>query len=177
MNSNLDLFVVIKENIQLVEMWLSTDTTAVLDNALITMEYLFRSGKVSFFQNRLLSKTSYYEVKYSIDRISNTPQSSATSRQPNADEESDKIMFTLDISDVDDHKRQLTFCNVDVDEKSSQKVLVSGQLAILDIAGKIFSMYCELEALGHPDYQLRKETLDIQLNLGENNDIISLSIL
>lgn len=177
MNSNLDLFLVIKEHIQLVEMWLSTDTTAVLDNALITMEYLFRSGKVSFFQNRLLNKTSYYEVKYSIDRISNSSQSSATSRQPNADEGSDKIIFTLDISDVDDHKRQLTFCNVDVDEKSSQKVLVSGQLAILDIAGKIFSMYSELEALGHPDYQLREEKLDIQLNLSKNNDIISFSIL
>ena len=157
-------------------MWLSTDTTAVLDNALITMDHLYKTGSVCFFQNRILNKPSYYEVHYSIDRIPNSSENSRSSARPDAYQKEDKLMFRLGIADVDDHKRQLTFCNVGVEEDKKRKVLVDGQLEVLNVVGEIFSVFNELEAVGHPHHQLKDRTLDIDLKIGLDSCLFASSL-
>ena len=47
------IVVVINENIQIVTMWLSTEVLTVLDNALVTMEYLYKTGTVTVHLNRI----------------------------------------------------------------------------------------------------------------------------
>ncbi|CAF1506481.1 unnamed protein product, partial [Didymodactylos carnosus] len=46
-----------------------TEETTVLDNALITMEHLFKSGTVDIHLRRLTTQQSNFEIGYSIDRI------------------------------------------------------------------------------------------------------------
>ncbi|CAF4403313.1 unnamed protein product, partial [Adineta steineri] len=116
-------FLVINHNIQTVTMWLSTEETTVLDNALITMEHLYKNGIVNIYLQHITRKSSYYEVVYLIDRI-----------QVEQVAENDRIQFQLSMSDIDDHKRQLIFCNVDVQTNLIyKKTLINGQLKLFQI--------------------------------------------
>ncbi|CAF1558203.1 unnamed protein product [Didymodactylos carnosus] len=81
--------------------------------------------------------------------------------------EPEKIKLTLSMADIDDHKRQLTFCNVDLHNMPHKKILLNEQLKILNIIEKINSVLLELEISGHPEYQLRSEKYDIYDRTGE----------
>ncbi|CAF1180009.1 unnamed protein product [Adineta steineri] len=156
--SSLNHIKVINHNIQTVTMWLSTEETTVLDNALITMEHLYKNGVVNIYLQRLTRKSSYYEVVYLIDRI-----------QIEQITENDRIQFQLSMSDIDDHKRQLTFCNVDVQTNLIyKKTLINGQLKLFQIIENIYHILTKLELGGHPDYQLRDEHYEIHLEQSEN---------
>jgi len=146
---------------QIVNMWLSAEETTVLDNALITMEHLYKSGTVDIYLRHLMNEESYFEIGYSIDRI----QGEILNNTENGNRrESEKIKFTLSIADIDDHKRQLTFCNVDVEQNLFyKKTLINGQLKLLQTIEKIYSILIKLELSGHPDYQLRQEHYEIHL--------------
>jgi hypothetical protein len=146
---------------QIVNMWLSAEETTVLDNALITMEHLYKSGTVDIYLRHLMNEESYFEIGYSIDRI----QGETLNNIENGNRrESEKIKFTLSIADMDDHKRQLTFCNVDVEQNLFyKKTLINGQLKLLQTIEKIYSILIKLELSGHPDYQLRQEHYEIHL--------------
>ncbi|CAF4349497.1 unnamed protein product, partial [Adineta steineri] len=139
-------------------MWLSTEETTVLDNALITMEHFYKNGIVNIYLQHLTRKSSYYEVVYLIDRI-----------QVEQITESDRIQFQLSMSDIDDHKRQLTFCNVDVQTNLIyKKTLINGQLKLFQIIENIYHILTKLELSGHPDYQLRDEHYEIHLEQSDN---------
>jgi hypothetical protein len=153
-------------------MWLSTDETAVLDNALITMEHLYRTGVVHFHLRRLINEKSHFSIEYSIDKIPTSIMTTISSDENENAQDNDeqhlsthdkgKIEFMLAMSDVDDLKRQLTFCNVDLQENMLfKKVLLNEQLILLNLVDKIHSMMIKLEMAGHPDYQLKDETLQL----------------
>jgi hypothetical protein len=149
-------------------MWLSAEDTTVLDNALITMEHLCKTGAVDIHLRHLMKEQSYFEIGYSIDRIqgqtSNNTENEEQRREP------ERIKFVLSMTDIDDHKRQLTFCNVDVQQNIVySKALINGQLKLLQTIEKIFSALKKLEMDGHPDYQLRDEHYDIHLQYGRDN--------
>ncbi|CAF4698292.1 unnamed protein product, partial [Rotaria sp. Silwood2] len=75
-----------------------------------------------------------------------------------------KIKFLLSMSDIDDHKRQLTFCYANVQQNlTSNKALINGQLKLLEIIENIYHMLTKLELDGHPDYQLRDKHYEIDL--------------
>jgi hypothetical protein len=147
---------------QIVNMWLSAEETTVLDNALITMEHLYKSGTVDIHLRHLMNEESYFEIGYSIDRI----QGQTLNNNENEEyrRETEKIKFTLSMADIDDHKRQLTFCNVDVQQNLFyKKALIDGQLKLLQTVEKIYSIHNKLEIAGHPDFQLRDIHYDIHL--------------
>lgn len=142
-------------------MWLSAEDTTVLDNALITMEHLYKTGAVDIRLRHLMNEQSYFEIGYSIDR--NQGQPADDNRQ-----EFERIKFLLSMADIDDHKRQLTFCNVDIQQNIIyNKVLINSQLKLLQTIEKIYSALKQLEMAGHPDYQLRDEHYEIHLQYGK----------
>ncbi|CAF1441449.1 unnamed protein product, partial [Didymodactylos carnosus] len=65
---------IVNDNNQLVNMWLSIDETNTLDNALITMEHLYKTGEVHIYLQRLKTEQSYFEIDYYIDTIQNKEQ-------------------------------------------------------------------------------------------------------
>ncbi|CAF1073153.1 unnamed protein product, partial [Didymodactylos carnosus] len=164
---------IINDNIQLVNMWLSADETNVLDNALITMEYLSRSGVVHIHLRRLINEESKFEIEYSIDK----PQTLIKDDLENPIDENaepEKIKFILTKSEVDDHKRQLTFCNANLSEEmKSKKILLNEQLKLLTTVNNIYLKMIQLEMAGHPDYQLKQETLQLSDRTGEISRILS----
>ncbi|CAF3146041.1 unnamed protein product, partial [Rotaria sp. Silwood2] len=146
--SSLNHIKVVNDNIQLVTLWLSAEETTVLDNALITMEHLYKSGTVDIHLQRLTRKKSYYEIGYSIDRIQVEMQQIRDENNQNEQGQEDNIVrakqiqFQLTISDIDDHKRQLTFCNVDVQQNLIyKKALINGQLKLLQIIENIYNIF------------------------------------
>lgn len=146
-------------------MWLSPEETTVLDNALITMEQLYKRGKVHIYLRHLMARASYYEIKYSIDRVQN-----ANINEENLVERNilEKNIITLSMSEIDDHKRQLTFCNVDVQQNLFlKKPLIDGQLKLLEKVNEIFLINNQLELAGHPEYQLKEENYSIDLQQGK----------
>ncbi|CAF2887017.1 unnamed protein product [Rotaria sp. Silwood2] len=165
--SSLNHIKVINDNIQLVTLWLSAEETTVLDNALITMEHLYKNGTVDIHLRRLIRKQSYYEIGYSIDRIQvgmKKVTDDENTFEDNDGIEAKKIKFLLSMSDIDDHKRQLTFCYADVQENlTSKKAIINGQLKLLEIIENIYHMLTKLERGGHPDYQLLDEHYEIDL--------------
>ena len=158
-------------------MWLSAEETTVLDNALITMEHLYRTGKVHIRLRHLMNERSYFKITYSINKIQNASVREASSEdddyQQHNDEEdgqykSETLSFTLSMDDIHDHKRQLTFCNVDLQENMFyKKILLNEQLKILKIIEQIYSILVKLEIAGHPDYQLREEDYEIHDRTGK----------
>lgn len=146
-------------------MWLSAEETNVLDNALITMEHLYHSGLVRIQLKRLINEESKFEIEYSINKT----QSSIKEQK-----ESEKIKFLLARSEVDDHKRQLTFCNVDLSEAmKSKKILLNEHLKLLNLVNQMYLMMVKLEMAGHPDYQLKEETLQLSDRTGQISQILS----
>jgi hypothetical protein len=158
-------FVVINENIQTVNMWLSVEETSALDNALITMEHLYKTGVVTIRLGRLANEPSYFQIEYSIDKIRAFASTQNLDQEVEQEERPEDVKitkFTLSMADINDHKRQLTFCNVDLPSNISyKKVLLSEQLKLLQIVEKIYLIFVKLEMAGHPDYQLRAERYDI----------------
>jgi len=148
-------------------MWLSAEDTTVLDNALITMEHLYKSGAVDIRLCQLMNEQSYFEIGYSIDRIQGQTQETNENTE-NDKREPERIKFNLSMADIDDHKRQLTFCKVDVQQNIFyNKALINGQLKLLETIEKIYSALKKLEMAGHPDYQLREEHYEIHAQYGK----------
>ena len=154
-------------------MWLSADETNVLDNALITMEHLYRSGVVHIQLRCLINEESKFEIEYSIDKP-HTLIKDDLENPINENAEPEKIKFILTKSEVDDHKRQLTFCNADLSEAmKSKKILLNEQLKLLTAVSSIYLKMIQLEMAGHPDYQLKQETLQLSDRTGEISRICS----
>ena len=85
-------------------------------------------------------------------------------------EETTKIKFNLPMADIDDHKRQLTFCNIDLqDNMAHTKVLLDEQLNLLKVIERIYSLLIKLEVSGHPNYQLKEEKFEIFDQTGQLN--------
>lgn len=155
----------VNDNLQIVTLWLTADETTVLDNALITMEHLYRTASVQICLRRLVRKTSFYEVSYSIDRFQDESRSVPDEEQ-NENRTKVSISFIMSMSEVDDHKRQLTFCNVETQQSSLYRnSMIDGQLRLLKIIEQIYQISKKLELAGHPDYQLRHQDSAIQLQL------------
>ena len=153
---------VINENIQIVHLWLSTEETTMLDNALITMEHLYKTGVVNIRLRRLMNEESQYDIEYSIDK---------GSERHEGDEQSEisqeKHRFIMPMADVHDHKRQLTFCNVDLPENMMYKTIqLKEQLKLLHTVEKIFATLIKLEMAGHPNYQFKDERYEIHDSFG-----------
>jgi hypothetical protein len=159
-------------------MWLSAEETNVLDNALITMAHLYHSGVVHIQLRRLINEESKFEIEYSINKtqslIKDDPENPVDENGRFPEQaEPEKIKFVLTTSEVDDHKRQLTFCNVDLSETMrSKKILLNEQLKLLNIVNNIYSTMIQLEMAGHPDYQLKEETLQLSDRAGEISRIL-----
>ncbi|CAF0874792.1 unnamed protein product [Didymodactylos carnosus] len=170
---------IVNDNIQLVNMWLSAEETNVLDNALITMEHLYRSGFVHIQLRRLINEESEFEIEYSINKTQTLIKEDPENPIDENDEflqptEPEKIKFILTRSEVDDHKLQLTFCNVDLSEAmKSKKILLNEQLKLLSTVNNIYSTMIQLEMAGHPDYQLKEETFQLSDRAGEISRILS----
>jgi hypothetical protein len=151
-------------------MWLSTEITTVLDNALITMEYLYRTGIASVHLKRLMNEQSYCEIEYSIDKMqtqivrvpSAEDDEEVEDKMEEEQRESEKIKFKLSMADIDDHKRQLTFCNIDLQQNMVHtKILLNEQLKLLKVIEKIYLILVKLETSGHPNYQLKEEKYEM----------------
>ena len=143
-------------------MWLSPEDTTTLDNALITMEHLYKTGKVNIHLQHLINEESYFEIEYSINQTQG--QILKNTENEIRQKEIEKTKFQLSMTEIDDHKRQLTFCNVDVEKKlSTKKLVIDKQLKLLKTIDKIYSILTKLELAGHPDYQLKKTPYEIHL--------------
>lgn len=140
------------DNLQIVNGWLSNEDTTVLDNALIVMDNLYRNGAADIRLCHLINQVSYFEVSYSIQR---------TLERTN---ENEQVPITLSMSDIDDHKRQLAFCNVDIQQnRLFSKTLIECQLKLLQKIERIYLILKKLEMSGHPDFQLRQEHYGISI--------------
>lgn len=162
---------VVNENIQIVNMWLSAEETTALDNALITMEHLYKTGTVKIRLRRLMNEQSDFEIGYSINKIQTEPLRRTDLDDDDDDEQEQNrskiLKFTLSMSDVDDHKRQLTFCNVDLQETMLyKKILLNDQLKLLKIVENIYAILVKLEMAGHPEHQLKEQIYDIHDRTG-----------
>jgi hypothetical protein len=161
--------IVVNQNIQTINLWLSTADITMLDNALITMEHLYKTGRVNIHLRRLINKQSHYDIDYSIDKISDqamrTDANNGEQHIDNGNDESTQqghIKFTLSMADVDDHRRQLTFCTSDLlDNMAYKTLLLTEQLKLLQMVEKVFSIYIKLEISGHPDFQYLEEHYEI----------------
>jgi len=159
-------------------MWLSPEVATVLDNALITMEYLYKTGVVNVHLTGLKNEQSYFDIEYYIDKFqpqllrrpnveNNEENEAAVNETPR---ETEKIKIILSMADVDDHKRQLTFCNVDLQPNMFYtKMLLNEQLKLLQIIEKIYLILEQLEMSGHPNYQIKQEKYDICDKTGKLN--------
>ncbi|CAF3853947.1 unnamed protein product [Rotaria sp. Silwood1] len=126
--------------------------------------------------NRKYEKQESYSSDGESDKNSDyddARQEDAHNNEDNSDEESDNdeneaqldknnLKFTLSKADIDDHKRQLTFCRVDLDEDMIDKRnLLDEQLTLLKRIDEIFSLLTKLEMDGHPAYQLMDKHIKI----------------
>ncbi|CAM4768543.1 unnamed protein product [Rotaria magnacalcarata] len=168
---------VINENIQTVNMWLSTEETSTLDNALVTMEHIYKTGIITIRLGRLINKPSYFQIEYSIVKMRasiDIDNLDAEVEQEDRPQDLKRTKFVLSMADINDHKRQLTFCNVDLPSNMShKKVLLSEQLRLLEIVEKIYSMFVKLEIAGHPDCQLRDKQYEIYDRTGKISSLLS----
>lgn len=177
---------VVNENVQMIDMWLATVETTLLDNALITMEHLYRTGSMNICLQRLMNESSEYNIEYFIDRNADSAEKIEymTINDNDFDEQNEheslhksrgKFMFKLSMSDIEDHKRQLTFCNVDlISSQNYRAILLEEQLKLFSIIEQIFRVLLKLEMAGHPHYQVKKERFDIYDTHGTAIDFYSL---
>ncbi|CAF2820621.1 unnamed protein product [Rotaria sp. Silwood2] len=202
--------IIVRDNIQIINLWLSVEETSVFDNALITMEHLYKCGMVHIHLRHLLNEPANLEIDYLISKnqgmVTHRPdnrkyekqesyssdsesdknsdyddarQEDAHNNEDNSDEESDNdeneaqldkdnLKFTLSKADIDDHKRQLTFCKVDLDEDMIDKRnLLDEQLTLLKRIDEIFSLLTKLVMDGHPAYQLMDKHIKINYRASE----------
>lgn len=160
----------VNDNIQVIQMWLATADTTMMDNALVTMEYLYRAGSVKVCLRGLIHESSYYEISYYLKKQETSgefmdgTQANITTVNDGIEREASrgKLVFKLSLADIDDHKRQLTFCNADlVNSRTYRSVLLEEQMKLLSIIEKIYRMQRKLEMSGHPNYQMKEEHWDI----------------
>ncbi|CAF4100819.1 unnamed protein product, partial [Rotaria sordida] len=172
--STLEHIKVVNDNIQIIHMWLSADETTIFDNALITMEHLYKTGTVQIHLRNLINKQSYFEIVYSIAKISIQINESDSDEDNREIQQQDTMTFTLSMADIDDHKRQLTFCNVDLkQDMNEKKILLEEQLKLLNIIEKIYFILIKLEKSGHPNFQLKEYNYEIYDRTGRVNKILS----
>ena len=146
-------------------MWLSAEETTMLDNVLIRMEHLYETGIVTMHLRRLMNERSFFQIEYSIDKMP-----LQVNNQIDLTEQRPKHQLILSAPDIDDHKRQLTFCNVDLQQKMIHKqILLKEQLKLLEIIEKIYSILLRLEMIGHPHFQFRDNQYEIFDRYGENS--------
>jgi hypothetical protein len=119
-----------------------------------------------------MNEQSYFEIKYSIDDVStqtnnhnnfdSDEQLEDKGNDENQQHQREKLKFLLSMADIDDHKRQLTFCNVDLQQKMIyKKTLLKEQLKLLQTIEKIYSILLKLEMAGHPNFQLKEDNYEI----------------
>ena len=163
-------------------MWLSAEESNVLDNALIIMEYLYRSGVVLIQLRGLVNEKSSIQIKYAVSKIM---KSSVDDTEKLSDDEEtveenqipEQAEFFLSKSDIEDHKRQLIFCKANLcDTDVSKKILLENQLVLLEKIEKIFSITLKLETVGHPDYQWKDESISIRDRNGKFRIIVGVLI-
>lgn len=151
-------------------MWLTAEDITMLDNALITMEHIYRTGVVHTSLRRLLNEQSNLKIRYSIEKMStkienkidNDEEEEAEEKEKEEQHRQDIHEITLSIDDIDDHKRQLTFCNVDLPEnRIFQTILLNEQLKLFQIIEKIYLTLTKLEMNGHPEFQLKDNHYEI----------------
>ena len=156
----------------MVNMWLSAEETTVLDNTLITMEHLYRTGTFKIYLRRLINEKSYFQIGYSIEKFQTEVLRRNNSNDQTIEEERNEkktLKFTLSMSDIDDHKRQLTYSNVYLSESMSyKKVLLNEQFKLLKIVENIYEILIQLEMSGHPHYQLKEDLYEIHDRTGNN---------
>ncbi|CAF4226091.1 unnamed protein product [Rotaria sp. Silwood2] len=157
-------------------MWLSAEATTILDNAMIRMEHLYKTGTVQIRLRHLMNEQSYFEIIYSIGKIPihiNTSNESSNDEENKEVQQQEKLTFTLSMADIDDHKRQLTFCNVDLKQHMiDKKILLEEQLKLLDTVEKIYLILIKLEKAGHPNFQLKEYNYEIYDKSGRVNKIL-----
>lgn len=146
-------------------MWLSAEATTMLDNALITMEHLYKTGMLRIRLRNLMNEQSYFEIIYSIETSSaefNCSNRTDSDEKHQNIEKKEKLQFTLSITDIDDHKRQLTFCSANLKHNMiDKKILLEEQLKLLDTIEKIYAILLKLEKAGHPNFQLKEYNYEI----------------
>ncbi|CAF5060919.1 unnamed protein product, partial [Rotaria sp. Silwood1] len=172
---------VVNGNAQIIRMWLSTEEATVFDNALVVMAHLYKTGEVTIRLRHLLHEESSLKINYLIDKIQpKTVSAQITNEETNdkneeeqknsdsSDDEEEsktnkmKITVSMFDFDIDEHKRQLTFCNVDLPANMSHiKILLDEQLKLLKLLGNIYSTFIKLEMSGHPNYQLTNKRYKI----------------
>ncbi|CAF3638497.1 unnamed protein product [Rotaria sp. Silwood1] len=172
---------VVNGNAQIIRMWLSTEEATVVDNALVVMTHLYKTGEVTIRLRHLLHEESSLEINYLIDKIqpktldvkitnevtndkSDEEQKNDDSSDDEEESKPDKMKTTVSMFDfdIDDHKRQLTFCNVDLPANMPHiKILLDEQLKLLKLIGNIYSTFIKLEISGHPNYQLKNKRYKI----------------
>ena len=159
----------INENIQIVHLWLSTEETTMLDNALITMEHLYKTGVVNIRLRRLMNEDSHYDIEYFIHK-----GSERTDNDDHGETSFAKLPFILSMTDVNDHKRQLTFGSVDLPENMMHKTIqLKEQLKLLHIVEQIFATLIKLEMAGHPNYQFKDERYEIHDPFGRKRRFLN----
>jgi hypothetical protein len=166
--------IVVNQNIQTINLWLSTEDITMLDNALIIMEHLYKTGVVNIRLQRLINEQSHYDIDYSIDKISNQVMRSNDSGDEqhvdsgnNEGIQQEQIKFTLSMADIDDHRRQLTFCTSDLlDNMAHKTLLLTEQLKLLQMVEEVFSIHMKLEISGHPDFQCTEVHYEIHDRYG-----------
>lgn len=155
------------DNAQTIRLWLSVEETTVFDNALVVMEHLYKTGTVHIRLRHLLHEESSLQIDYFIEKTQGKPSNVEDNHTRSNDDEEDEstkdqIQVTLSMFDIDDHKRQLTFCNVDLPENMSHmKILLDEQLKLLKLIANIYSTFIKLEMSGHPNYQLKNKRYHI----------------
>ncbi|CAF1619663.1 unnamed protein product, partial [Didymodactylos carnosus] len=153
---------IVNDNIQLVNMWLSMDESTTLDNALITMEHLYKTGTVHIYLQRLINQQSRVEIKYYIEKRRNTNPNDDNNVDGKQEKNEEKLEVIMTMSDIYEHKRQLTFSNVDLtDNMLHKRLLLNEQLKVLNVVEKIYSILSKAETSGHPVYQLKNEKYEI----------------
>ena len=143
-------------------MWLSAEETTVFDNALVVIGHLYRTGRVHIRLGRLLHEQSSLEINYFIDKNQSQISNSDVTTKEREKSELSSTKIVLTASEIDEHKRQLTFCNVDLpNNMPHMKILLEEQLKLLQTIGGIYSTFIQLETIGHPNYQLKDEQYKI----------------
>ncbi|CAF1176839.1 unnamed protein product [Adineta ricciae] len=147
---------VVNQNIQTIELWLSNEDATMLDNALVMMEYFYKTGVVNIHLQRLINKQSHYDIEYSI-----------------GSDNKQQIKSTMPMTDVADHRRQLTFCTSDLlVNEAYRKDLITEQLKLLEVVERVFSIQVKLENSGHPKYQCKEEHYQIYDTPDQLKDIL-----
>lgn len=131
------------------------------------MEYLYKTGIVSAHLQHLKDEKSYFDIEYAIDnvqplivqRLTTEVSEEVTNNLEERQQDIEINKINLSMVKIDDHKRQLTFCDTDLPQNMAYtKILLNEQLKLLKVLEKIYLTLLKLERSGHPNYQLKTLT-------------------